>query len=252
GQKFSCVVTEVNPDRRNLVLSRRAVLEREKAESKQKLIKELKIGEVREGIVTRIQPFGAFVDLGGIDGLLHISQLSWDRIKHPSEVVEEGQKIKVKIAKIATDTGKIGLAYRDTFENPWATVQDRYQSKLRVTGTVTRLMDFGAFVRLEAGIEGLIHVSELAHRRVFRASDVLSEGQEVDVMVLSVDPEAQRISLSLKALEARPEPAKGTGKSEADTDTPVPSPPLPKRKQSGDLKGGTNRPSGGDQFGLKW
>ena len=251
GQKFSCVVTETNAERRNLVVSRRAILERERAEAKEGLLASFEVGQMHEGVVTRLQPFGAFVDLGGIDGLVHISQLSWDRVNHPSDVLAEGQKIKVRISKIDPKTGKIGLAYRDTFENPWTTVEQRYKPQTRVTGTVSRLMDFGAFVRLEAGIEGLIHISELSHRRVFRAGDAVSEGQEVDVQILAIDPAAQRISLSLKALEAKPESA--TRKKNArDDDTPVPTPPMPKNLPKGDLKGGTNRPTGGDKFGLKW
>ena len=251
GQRLSCVVTEVNAERRNLVLSHRAVLERERAEAKQKLLDELEVGQLREGIVSRLQPFGAFVDLGGVDGLIHISQLSWDRIGHPSEVLEEGQKITVKISKIDAETGKIGLAYRDTFDNPWDAAADKYKPKSTVQGTVSRLTDFGAFVRLEPGIEGLIHISELAHRRVFRSSDVLSEGEKVEVLILSVDAAAQRISLSLKALEARPETVKKKDEEE-DEDVPVPSPPLPKAARKESLRGGTNRSSGGDSFGLKW
>lgn len=247
GQRFPCVVTEVNVERRNLVLSRRAMLERERAEQKKRLLEELKVGEMREGTVTRLQPFGAFVDLGGVDGLIHISQLSWDRVKDPSEVLEVGQSVKVKIAKINPDTGKIGLGYRETFDNPWTKAEETYKPKTRVGGTVSRLMDFGAFVKLEPGIEGLIHISELAHRRVFRAGDVVKEGQEVEVMILSVDVGAQRISLSLKALEAKPIKADKKKEDDVPEDEPAIQRTPPKN-----LKGGTNRRGDGDQFGLKW
>lgn len=248
GQKFPCVVTEANPDRRNLVLSRRAMIEREQAEAKKKLLEELAPGQVREGVVRSLRDFGAFVDLGGVDGLLHVSQISWDRIKHPSDVLAVGQKVRVKIEKIDPQTHKISLNLRDFSENPWTNVTTKYPVTSRVTGKVSKLTDFGAFVRLEAGVEGLIHISELAHGRVFRASDIVSEGQEVEVKVLSVDPEQQRISLSLKALQARPEPAK---KSEPEPEEPEPPKAAPPKRKT-PLKGGLGRVGDGSQFGLRW
>jgi small subunit ribosomal protein S1 len=249
GQKFPCVVTEANPDRRNLVLSRRAMIEREQAEAKKKLLEELAPGQVREGVVRSLRDFGAFVDLGGVDGLLHVSQISWERIKHPSEVLQVGQKVRVKIEKIDPQTHKISLNLRDFTENPWSNVSSKYPVTSRVTGKVSRLTDFGAFVRLEAGVEGLIHISELAHGRVFRASDIVSEGQEVEVKVVSVDPEAQRIGLSLKALQLRPDPKKKDEPAEADEPEPSKPPPV-KRKTP--LKGGLGRVENGGQFGLRW
>jgi predicted RNA-binding protein with RPS1 domain len=247
GQRFPCVVTEANAERRNLVLSRRALLEREQTEAKQKLLAELAPGQIREGVVRSLRDFGAFVDLGGVDGLLHVSQLSWSRVKHPSEVLECGQKVQVKIEKVDPDTGKISLGYRELTESPWSKAAGKYPPRTQVTGTVSKLMDFGAFVQLEPGIEGLVHISELSHKRVWRASDVVSEGQEVEVQVLSVDQEAQRISLSIKALQARSEPAK---KAEPEPEEPQAPAFAPKHK--GPLKGGLGRGSGGDQFGLKW
>jgi predicted RNA-binding protein with RPS1 domain len=249
-QKFPCVVTEVNPEKRNLVLSHRAVLEREKAEAKEKLMAELAPGQEREGIVRSLQSFGAFVDLGGVDGLVHISQLSWDRIKHADEVLQLGQKIKVKIQKIDPQTGKIGLGFRDLAENPWANAARDFPTRSLVKGTVSRLMEFGAFVRLAPGVEGLVHISELSHKRVFRVSDILAEGQEVEVMVLSVDAEQQRISLSLKALEAR---ASAAGKDAAAEEADEPdAPPEPPKQRKTPLKGGIGGPSSGEKFGLKW
>jgi small subunit ribosomal protein S1 len=248
GQKFPCVVTEANPDRRNLVLSRRAMIEREQAEAKRKLLEELAPGQIREGVVRSLRDFGAFVDLGGVDGLLHVSQISWDRIKHPSDVLTVGQKVRVKVEKIDPQTHKISLNLRDFTENPWANVTTKYPVTSRVTGKVSKLTDFGAFVRLEPGVEGLIHISELAHGRVFRASDIVSEGQDVEVKVLSVDPEQQRISLSLKALQARPEPAK---KAEPEPEEPE-EPPKPPPKRKTPLKGGLGRVGDGRQFGLQW
>jgi len=249
GQKLPCLITEADKERRNLVLSHRAVLEREKAAKKEKLMAELATGQIREGIVRNLRDFGAFVDLGGVDGMIHISQLSWGRVKHPSDVLQEGQKVKVKVEKIDEDTGKIGLSYRDLIENPWDTAAEKYRVKSVVKGTVSKTTDFGAFVRLEPGIEGLIHVSELAHRRVWRPSDVVSEGQEVEAQVLSVDPDAQRMSLSMKALQQAPQ----RQKDEKDEDIEVPeTPALKKKGKPASLKGGLERKSGGEQFGLKW
>jgi small subunit ribosomal protein S1 len=251
GQRLACVVTEANRERRNLVLSHRAVMERERNEQRDKLLSELAPGQLREGVVRSLKDFGAFVDLGGVDGLVHISQLSWDRVKHPSEVVEVGQKIKVRIEKFDKDTGKVSLSYREVGDNPWQNVESKYPVGARAKGTVSRTMDFGAFVKLEPGVEGLIHISELGHGRVFRARDVVSEGQEVEVKVLSVDPESQRISLSLKALLAPPE--KPGQQKIADEDMPLPADaPKPPRKRHQELKGGTGGSSGGDKFGLNW
>ncbi len=204
GQRLACVVTEANRDRRNLVLSHRAVMEREREEKRGKLLEELEVGQLREGVVRSIKDFGAFVDLDGADGLIHVSQLSWDRVNHPSEVLEIGQKVKVRVEKFDKDTGKISLTYREVGENPWDKAASKYYVGARVSGVISKLMDFGAFVKLEPGVEGLVHVSELSYNRVWRPSDVVSEGQEVEVKVLSVDAEKQRISLSVKALADRP------------------------------------------------
>ncbi len=250
GQSFPSLVTEANPERRNLVLSRRAVLEREQAEAKEKLLEELAPGQTREGVVRSLQDFGAFVDLGGVDGLIHISQLSWERVRHPSEVLQLGQRIKVKVEKINPETGKIGLSYRENFKNPWEDVDAKYPPHSTHRGTVSKITDFGAFVRLEPGIEGLIHISELAHQRVRRVSDVVSEGQQVDVKILSVDKQSQRISLSLKALA--PEPLTKEQQAEEKAIAEIEAANKPPKKQQGPLKGGISRPSGGEKFGLKW
>lgn len=251
GQRLACVVTEASRERRNLVLSHRAVMERERNEQRDKLMAELTVGQLREGVVRSLKDFGAFVDLGGVDGLVHISQLSWDRVKHPSEVLEVGQKIKVRIDKFDKETGKLSLSYREVGANPWQNAGAKYPVGARATGKVSRLMDFGAFVKLEPGVEGLIHISELGHGRVFRASDVVSEGQEVEVKILSVDEENQRISLSLKALMAAP--VKPGQQKVEDEDMPLPADaPKPPRKRNQELKGGSGGPTGGDKFGLKW
>jgi small subunit ribosomal protein S1 len=249
-QKVLCVVTEANPRRGNLVLSRRAVLEREKKEKRAERLANLEVGAAVEGVVRKILDFGAFVDIGGLDGLLHISQLSWDRVKHPSEVLEEGQKIQVRVDKIDEQSGKIGLSYRALQEDPWADVDQRFPVGSIAHGTVTRIAEFGAFVRLATGVEGLVHVSELAHHRVHSVGNVVQEGQEVDVKVLAVELDKQRVSLSLKAAQAAPEAAQESAENATAEEEPPPPPVLPKHR--GPLKGGTGGDRGGEQFGLKW
>jgi small subunit ribosomal protein S1 len=249
GQTMVCIVTESNERRGNLVLSRRAVLEREKEESKKQLLAELETGMMREGTVRKIHDFGAFVDLGGVDGLIHISQLAWERVKHPSEVVQEGQKVRVRVERIDEETGKISLSLKNPEEHPWTNIEQRFPAGSTVRGPVSRIAQFGAFVKLAPGVEGLIHISELAHHKVFKVENVVKEGQEVECKVLDVDPEAQRMSLSLKAALAKPEKAAGA------EDKPEPEEPpreLAVPKRGGPLKGGVKSKSGGEQFGLKW
>ena len=251
GQKLACVVTEANAARGNLVLSHRGVLEREREVARREFFEKLEVGDVHEGVVRNIRDFGAFVDLGGVDGLVHVSKLSWDRVDHPSQVLTEGQKVRVKIDKIDPATGKISLSYRDTLENPWTRATEKYPPGAVVTGTVSRLANFGAFVKFEPGLEGLIHISELAHQHVRSVGAILKEGQEVSVKVLTVDTDAQRMSLSLKATQAAPqaqsetadEPESAEGETAAASATKRPSAPL---------KGGFDRPTGGEKFGLNW
>jgi small subunit ribosomal protein S1 len=205
---------------------------------------------MREGTVRSLQDFGAFIDLGGVDGMIHVSQLSWDRVTHPKDVLTVGQAVKVKIEKINTETGKISLGYRELAANPWDDAQQKFPVGARVKGTVSKLMQFGAFVRLAPGVEGLIHISEMGHGRVQRSSDVVSEGQEVEVKVVSFDREAQRIGLSLKALLPAPERPKHEPR-EPDH-PPVESLQRRERESDKNLKGGISGPSGGEKFGLKW
>ena len=252
-QKLLCVVTEVNPKRKNLVLSRRAVLEREKEEAREAAAREPGSGaSCRKGSCARSLTSARLSTIGGIDGLVHISQLSWDRVNHPSEVLQEGQKIRVKIEKVDLQTGKIGLSYRDLLEHPWVNIEDKFPVDSVVTGTVSRIAKFGAFVKLAPGVEGLIHISELSHGRVPNVGSVVTEGQDVEVKVLSVDPDAQRIALSMKAVLPEPErdeevvaATEQNAESEAKQETAV----ARRRKP---LRGGTSRESGGEQFGLRW
>ncbi|ADB15060.1 RNA binding S1 domain protein [Pirellula staleyi DSM 6068] len=252
GQRITCVITEANERRGNVVLSRRAVLEREKESAKKELMASIAIGDMREGVVRKIQDFGAFVDMGGIDGLIHISQMSWDRIKHPSEILTEGQKVRVRIEKIDPETGKIGLSLRNQQEHPWTGIDQKFPVGSIVKGTVSRLAAFGAFVKLSPGVEGLIHISELAHNRVYAVQNVVKEGQEVEVKILTVSAEDQRISLSLKAtLQAPAKSEKTKAEAAPEVDEPPRAPVVPKR--SGPLKGGAGKSGGGGEaFGLKW
>jgi small subunit ribosomal protein S1 len=249
-KKLLCVVTEANRRRRNLVLSHRALVEREQEEQRKKLLEELEVGAVREGTVTSIRSFGAFVDIGGIDGLIHISQLSWDRVNHPSEVLEVGQKVRVKVEKVNRQTGKLGLAYRDLLEHPWASAEERFPVDSLVKGTVTRTAKFGAFVKVAPGIEGLVHISELAHHRVVQVANVVKEGDEIEVKVLSVDAANQRLALSLKEAHPMPEAEQPVAEEEPPPDEPRRKPAVPPSDQP--LKGGTDRSTGGEHFGLKW
>ena len=248
-KKFPCVIVECNPDKRKLVLSHRAILEREYEEKRKTLMEELEVGQIREGVVTKLMDFGAFVDLGGAEGLIHISKISWTRVRHPKEVMHEGERVKVKVDKIGED-GKIGLSHRDTLEHPWHSPDNQFGEDEIITGTVTKVMDFGAFVEIKPGIEGLVHISELAHHRVSKVSTVVNEGDSIEVKVLSVDAENQKISLSRKACLSAPAPKGGT-KKEADP-TDIPDRELAVKSTGEPLQGGTNRPSGGESVGLKW
>jgi small subunit ribosomal protein S1 len=236
NQKLRCVVTEVDPSEHNLVLSRRALLEKEREENREKLWHELNEGQIREGIVRSIREFGAFVDLGGVDGLIHVSELSWQRVKDPSEVVQPGQKVKVVVLKLDREHRKVGLGLRQLTASPWDTVTEKYHVGQVVTGKVTRVTDFGAFVELEPAVEGLIHISELSPVRVRRVIDVVQPGQEVQVAVLNVDTEQHRISLSLKA--ALPKEEEAPAAEEAPAEAEAGEPAKPPRPRTTPLRGG--------------
>lgn len=250
NRKLQCVVQEVNPKRKKLVLSHRAIAEREKEEKKKELLSTIQTGETREGTVTKLMDFGAFVDIGGVEGLVHISKLSWERVDHPKEVVKAGEKVTVKIEKVNQQSGKIALSLRDTQEHPWKRVDEKYPVNSTAKGTVSRLAQFGAFVKLEPGIEGLVHISEIAHHRVVAVSTHLKVGDEVETKVVSVDPEAQKIGLSIKALLAKPEKPEGE-KTKEEVDEPIRETAV-KPTSNEPLKGGTQKKTGGESFGLNW
>ncbi len=205
GKTVECKILKIDEKRMNIIVSRRRLIEEQRAEARQRLLSEIKEGEVRRGVVKNIADFGAFVDLGGIDGLLHITDMSWGRINHPSEVVKLEQEIQVKVLKVDRATERIALGIKQLQPNPWERVVAKYTPGQRVRGRVVNLMPYGAFVELEAGIEGLVHISEMSWtKRINHPSEVLQPGQEVEVVVLGVDTEKQELSLGLKQTEANP------------------------------------------------
>jgi small subunit ribosomal protein S1 len=215
-----------------LVVSRRALLEKEREENREKVWNDLTEGQVREGVVRSIRDFGAFVDLGGVDGLIHVSEMSWKRVQNPAEIVQLGQTVKVVVLRIDRETRKVGLGLKQLTTGPWDQVNLNYPEGTVVKGKVTRLMDFGAFVELEPGLEGLVHISELASQRVRRVQDVVQPGQEVNVTVLRVDPAQRKISLSIKAAQAKAADEDSEGEEPAD------EPKRPERPRTTPLRGG--------------
>ena len=205
GQELRMRVIKVNKKRGNIVLSRKVLLEEENAEKKKETLTGLTDGKVMKGVVKNITDYGAFIDLGGIDGLLHVSDMSWRRAQHPSELFKVNDEIEVIVLKFDTATERVSLGYKQLHADPWTSVTERYPVGQRFTGKVVSLTDYGAFVELESGVEGLIHVSEMSwSKRVKHPSKLLNVGDSVESMVLGVDPEARRISLGLKQIEANP------------------------------------------------
>jgi small subunit ribosomal protein S1 len=205
GQELRMRVIKVNKKRGNIVLSRKAVLEEENAEKKRDTLETLEEGKVLMGTVKNITEYGAFVDLGGIDGLLHITDMSWGRINHPSEVLNVGEEIKVQVLKFDRESERVSLGYKQLKADPWTTATLKYPTGSRIKGKVVSLTDYGAFVELEQGVEGLIHVSEMSwSKKVKHPSKILTVGQEVECVVLGIDQEAHRISLGLKQIESNP------------------------------------------------
>ncbi|MCL4472714.1 MAG: 30S ribosomal protein S1 [Actinobacteria bacterium] len=200
GRVLTCKVIELNRSRNNVVLSRRAVLEEERKEVREQILGKLQPGDVVEGIISNIVDFGAFVDLEGIDGLIHISELSWGHVNHPSEVLTVGQKVNVKVLDIDRDRQRVSLGLKQTQEDPWKSLVDAHQVGDIMTGTVTKLVSFGAFVQISEGIEGLVHISELASHHVEKPEEVVAVGDEIEVKVIEIDAQRRRLSLSIKRL----------------------------------------------------
>ena len=215
GKELRCKVIELNRSRNNVVLSRRAVLEDERKEMRQAILDRLNPGDVVEGTISNIVDFGAFVDLDGMDGLIHISELSWSHVNHPSEVLEIGQTVNVKVLDIDRERQRISLGLKQTQSDPWQQVLDHYGEGDVVEGRVTKVVTFGAFVEILPGVEGLVHISELASHHVENPREVVSQGDPVNVLILEIDGDRRRLSLSLKRVEegAVPVPRADGGES---------------------------------------
>src|SRR5438128_1799005 len=209
GQELRCKVIELNRSRNNVVLSRRAVLEDERKEQRQTILDKLQPGDVVEGQISNIVDFGAFVDLDGMDGLIHISELSWSHVNHPSEVLEIGQTVEVKVLDIDRDRQRISLGLKQTQEDPWQRVIDTYHVGDELEGKVTKVVTFGAFVEILDGVEGLVHISELAPHHVENPREVVTPGDEIRVKILEIDSERRRLSLSVKRVEDQVLPPTG-------------------------------------------
>jgi small subunit ribosomal protein S1 len=251
NKKLKCVVTEVDREERNLVVSRKGVLERERNEAREQTMASLAEGDLREGIVRSIKPFGAFIDLGGVDALLPIGEMSWTKIKTPEDVVASGQKIRVKVLKIDPVTRKLTVGLKQLTTGPWELAVANYPPGTVVSGVVTRLAEYGAFVEIEPGLEGLVHVSEISQQRIRHPRDVIKIEQSVAVKVLNVDPQARRMSLSIKAASAK-EAEEAAPMAEETPAAVAPEEPVapakPSKPRKTPLRGGTGQ--GGPLFQL--
>jgi small subunit ribosomal protein S1 len=208
GRTLKVKVKEIDRENNKVILSAKEVLEAEYESQKQKIMSDLVPGQVLDGTVQRLTPFGAFVDIGGIDGLVHVSEMAWQHVAHPSDVVAEGQSVKVKVLKVDPSLGKISLSIKAALPGPWDAAAGQFRIGETVTGVVKRLVSFGAFVEIAPGVEGLVHISQIAHKHIATPHEVLKEGQEVKAKVLDFNPAEKRVSLSIKETEeapARPE-----------------------------------------------
>ncbi|MDD3588793.1 MAG: 30S ribosomal protein S1 [Thermoguttaceae bacterium] len=205
GKTIKCVILKIDEARRNIVVSRRELIEQERKEKKTALLNELEVGQIREGTVKNIADFGAFIDLGGIDGLLHITDMSWGRITDPKEVVSIDQKIEVMVLNIDYEKEKISLGLKQKTPSPWDNVEEKYPVGSKVQGAVVNVMSYGAFVKLEEGVEGLVHISEMSWtKRINHPNEILSVGDEIDVVILGINKEKQEISLGIKQTTSNP------------------------------------------------
>ena len=205
GNSYEFKVVKINQDRQNIVLSRRELIEQERNEKRSKLLAEMTPGDIRKGTVKNITDFGAFIDLNGIDGLLHITDMSWGRIGHPSEILKVGQDIDVVVLDINREKERVSLGLKQKLTNPWEQIETKYPVGTKVKGTVVNLVPYGAFVELEPGVEGLVHVTELSWtKRIAKPSDVLKADQEIEAIVLGINREEQKISLGIRQLETNP------------------------------------------------
>ncbi|QHW30206.1 30S ribosomal protein S1 [Paenibacillus rhizovicinus] len=205
GRKIRVKVKEIDRENNKVILSAKEVLDQEFEQNKQSIIGGLQAGQELDGTVQRLTPFGAFVDIGGIDGLVHVSELSWQHVAHPKDVVAEGQSVRVKVLKVDPAAGKISLSIKAAQPGPWDSANGQFNIGDIVTGTVRRIVNFGVFVEIAPGVEGLVHISQLAHRHVATPNEVVQEGQEVKAKILDFNPAEKRVSLSIKETEEAPE-----------------------------------------------
>ena len=205
GQTYDFKVLKINLDRKNIVVSRRELIEEQRQEKRRKLLDEVKPGDSRTGVVKNITDYGAFVDLDGLDGLLHITDMSWGRISHPSEMLKQGEEITVMIIEVNRDRERVSLGLKQLSSNPWDKIEEKYPVNVRISGRVVNLVPYGAFIEIEEGVEGLVHVTELSWtKRINKPSEVLRIGQEVDAVVLGIQKEEQKISLGIRQLDVNP------------------------------------------------
>jgi small subunit ribosomal protein S1 len=205
GNTYEFKVVKINPDRQNVVLSRRELIEQERATRRATLLAEMTPGDIRKGVVKNITDFGAFIDLNGLDGLLHITDMSWGRIGHPSEILKVGQELDVVVLDVNREKERVSLGLKQKLANPWEAIESKYQVGQKVKGKVVNLVPYGAFVELEPGVEGLVHVTELSWtKRIAKPSDVLKQGQEIEAVVLGINRDEQKISLGVRQLETNP------------------------------------------------
>lgn len=204
GNTYEFKIIEIDPKDHQLILSRKALLQGKEEEERKEALASLEEGSTVTGTVVRLTNFGAFVNLGGVDGLVHVSEIAHERINHPGDRLEKGQEVEVKVLSVDTEKERVSLSIKDTLPGPWDNVESEFAVGSTVTGTVKRITDFGAFVELKPGVEGLVHISELAHKHVETPHEVISTDEEVEVKVLDVDADRQRVSLSIKALQEAP------------------------------------------------
>ncbi len=224
GETLEFKIVEIEPSENRLILSHRAILETQKAAKREEIMATIKAGDVVEGTVARLTNFGAFVDLGGVDGLVHVSEIAYERVEKPSDVLKTGDKVKVKVLSVDPEKDRISLSIKQTLPEPWDGIEDKAPEGAVLEGTVKRLTSFGAFVEVFPGVEGLVHISQIAHEHIATPNDVLKTGQKVQVKVLEVHPEAHRLALSIKALQEKPAsseaaPAPKTDSKPAQTQT---------------------------------
>ena len=236
GKKLPCEVMELDRQRDRMVLSRKSVMHAERKEQRDTLMATLQTGQSFDGVITSVQQYGVFVDIGGVDGLVHVSDMSWDRIKNPSDVVKEGEAVRVQVLKIDLDKDppRIGLGMKQLVSDPFTAAASDLKEGEIVSGTVTRLADFGAFIKISEGIEGLVHISEMAHKRISRPNQVVREGEVINVKILKIDPDTKRIGLSIKQTT-------GESGGEGESGNRAEDPDLRKLRAkfgSGPLKGG--------------